>query len=57
MKAQQAAAITNNEKVFPVFEKKLSSDDEETFCSSAGKLAIWLGSEKAYYETARPKVR
>lgn len=56
MSPQQAAAITNNEKVFPIFAKKLSTDDEGTFCHTAGKLSMWLSSEKAYYTAARPKV-
>jgi hypothetical protein len=56
MSRQQAAAITNNEKVFPVFAKKLSADDGDVFCSTALKLSTWLNSEKAYYPAARPKV-
>jgi hypothetical protein len=52
----QQAAISNNEKVFPVFAKKLSSADEEVFCTTAGKLSTWLNSEKAYYSAARPNV-
>ena len=56
MSPQQAAAITNNEKVFPVFAKKLASDDEDMFCNTASKLSTWLNSEKAYYAAARPKV-
>jgi hypothetical protein len=55
MSPQQAAAIKNNEKVFPVFAKKLSSNDKELFCSAIGKLSTWLSSEKAYYAEARPK--
>lgn len=57
MSPQQAAAIRNNEKVFPIFEKKLSTNKEDLFCSSATKLSAWLNSEKAYYAEARPKVR
>jgi hypothetical protein len=56
MSPQQAAAITNNEKVFPVFAKKLSSNDGNTFCNAAAKLSKWLNSDKAYYAAARPKV-
>ena len=56
MSPQQAAAITNNEKVFPVFANKLSSNDGKTFCNAASKLSKWLNSEKAYYAAARPKV-
>ena len=57
MSPQQAAAIKNNEKVFPVFEKKLSTDKEDLFCVTTSKLSMWLNSEKAYYAEARPKVR
>jgi hypothetical protein len=52
----QQAAISNNEKVFPVFAKKLSSADEEVFCTTARRLSTWLNSEKAYYPAARPNV-
>lgn len=54
--SSQKAAITNNEKVFPIFVKKLSSDKEDVFCSTATKLSAWLNSEKAYYPDARPNV-
>ena len=50
------AAIANNEKVFPIFQRRLSDDDEKIFCTTAIKLANWLGSERAYYAEARPKV-
>jgi hypothetical protein len=52
----QAAAIKNNEKMFPVFEKKLSTAKEDLLCGTTSKLSMWLNSEKAYYAEARPKV-
>ena len=52
----QAAAIKNNEKVFPVFEQKLLTDKEDLFCGTTSKLPMWLNSEKAYYAEARPQV-
>jgi len=56
MSPQQAAAIMNNEKVFPIFEQKLSTDKEDLFCGTTTKLSMWLNSERAYYAEARPKV-
>jgi hypothetical protein len=49
-------AVIENEKVFPVFTKYLSSSNLEHFKSYAIKGAKWLSSERAYYEQARPKV-
>lgn len=51
-------AVANNEKLFPVFTRKLSAAASlESYIMAAGKLASWLSSEKAYYPVARPKVR
>lgn len=57
MKTAHSAAISSNEKIFPIFAKKLASGDAQDFANTARKLAVWLGSEKAYYAAARPKVR
>ncbi|KAF8834630.1 hypothetical protein BDN67DRAFT_536324 [Paxillus ammoniavirescens] len=56
MKAPQNAAITSNEKIFPVFAKKLASKESKDYINTAHKLAVWLTSEKAYYPAARPKI-
>lgn len=57
MKSAQSAAISANERTFPIFAKKLASKDFKEYVTTARKLATWLGSEKAYYPAARPKVR
>ncbi|KAF9220395.1 hypothetical protein BS17DRAFT_820681 [Gyrodon lividus] len=56
MKTTQNAAINSNEKIFPVFAKKLASKEPKDYINTAHKLAIWLTSEKAYYPAARPKI-
>lgn len=50
-------AQANNEKVFPKFAQKLSSDNQDAFCTYAARLSKWLSSDKAYYQSARPQVR
>lgn len=57
MKSAHSAAVNSNERIFPIFAKKLSSKDTKEFVNTAHKLTVWLGSEKAYYPAARPKVR
>ena len=57
MKSAHSTAISSNERIFPIFAKKFASKDTKEFLSTARKLTIWLGSEKAYYPVARPKVR
>ncbi|KIK78149.1 hypothetical protein PAXRUDRAFT_342208 [Paxillus rubicundulus Ve08.2h10] len=52
----QNPAITSNEKIFPVFAKKLASKESKDYINTAHKLALWLTSEKAYYPAARPKI-
>ncbi|KIJ60334.1 hypothetical protein HYDPIDRAFT_32302 [Hydnomerulius pinastri MD-312] len=56
MKTAQHAAINSNEKIFPVFARKLASKDIKDYLGTANKLRIWLSSEKAYYPVARPKI-
>jgi hypothetical protein len=61
MSPQQAAAIKNNEKVFPVVEK-LSSNNEDLFCGTTIKLSMWTVVElgegvPCTAAEARPKVR
>lgn len=56
MKAAHNTAVSSNEKIFPVFARKLASKDTKDFLNTARKLAVWLSSEKAYYPAARPKV-
>ncbi|KAI9568165.1 hypothetical protein HD554DRAFT_2100326 [Boletus coccyginus] len=56
MKSAHSAAVNSNERIFPIFAKKLSSKDTKEFVNTAHKLAVWLGSEKAYYPAARPKI-
>ncbi|KAH0832837.1 hypothetical protein J3R83DRAFT_11764 [Lanmaoa asiatica] len=56
MKSAHNTAISSNEKIFPVFARKLASRDAKDFVNTAHKLAVWLGSEKAYYPAARPKI-
>lgn len=57
MKSAHSAAISSNEKIFPVFARKLASGDSKDYVHTVQKLTVWLGSEKAYYAAARPKVR
>lgn len=57
MKSAHSTAISSNEKIFPIFARKFASRDTKEFLSTARKLTVWLGSEKAYYLVARPKVR
>ena len=47
-----ARAVVENEKVFPVFAKRLASHDVKEYTSTANKLKHWLSSEKAYYPDA-----
>ncbi|KAG6371729.1 hypothetical protein JVT61DRAFT_9077 [Boletus reticuloceps] len=56
MKSAHSAAINSNEKIFPVFAKKLASKDTKEYANTVRKFAHWLGSEKAYYPAARPKI-
>jgi hypothetical protein len=62
MSPQQASAIKNNEKVFPVVEKKLSYNNEDLFCGTTIKLSTWTVVELGEgvlctAAEARPKVR
>jgi hypothetical protein len=54
--ASTTNAISNNDRLFPLFKKRLAADDLDTFVSSAQKFAEWLRSDKAYYASARPQV-
>ncbi|KAI0649037.1 hypothetical protein C8Q79DRAFT_948576 [Trametes meyenii] len=49
-------AEKNNDKLFPIFQKNLSSDTLPEFATTAHKLAGWLNSDKAYYANARHKI-
>lgn len=48
-------AEKNNDQLFPLFLKNLSSDDISEFATAALKLTNWLKVDKAYYPKARPK--
>ncbi|KAF8123403.1 hypothetical protein EV363DRAFT_1179982 [Boletus edulis] len=56
MKSAHSAAINSNERIFPIFAKKLASKDTKEYANTVRKFAHWLGSEKAYYPAARPKI-
>lgn len=49
-------AISENERIFPIFAQRLASNEPKEFVNTTRKLATWLSSEKAYYAAARPKV-
>lgn len=49
-------AERNNDKLFPVFQKNLSSNSAIEFGTAAEKLSGWLSRDKAYYTKARPMV-
>lgn len=49
-------AEKNNDKLFPIFQKNLSSDNLAEFATAADKLSGWLSRDKAYYTRARPMV-
>ena len=49
-------AMKNNQKIFPIFQKRLSTNDMAQWLSTANKFATWLDSDKAYYSAARPHV-
>ncbi|KAI0663864.1 hypothetical protein C8Q70DRAFT_1050487 [Cubamyces menziesii] len=48
------SAEKNNDKLFPIFQKNLASDNLQDFTTAAEKLAGWLSKDKAYYPKARP---
>ncbi|KAI0833584.1 hypothetical protein BC628DRAFT_1426212 [Trametes gibbosa] len=48
-------AERNNDKLFPVFQKNLSSNSSTEFGTAAEKLSGWLSRDKAYYSKARPQ--
>lgn len=49
-------AVQNNSRLFPPFARKLAQNDYTVYATFADKLAVWLGSERAYYPAARPEV-
>ncbi|KAH9847656.1 hypothetical protein C2E23DRAFT_889757 [Lenzites betulinus] len=49
-------AERNNDKLFPVFQKNLSSNSSTEFGTAAEKLSGWLSRDKAYYTKARPMI-
>ncbi|OJT06650.1 hypothetical protein TRAPUB_2508 [Trametes pubescens] len=49
-------AERNNDKLFPIFQKNLSSDNLAEFATAADKLSGWLSRDKAYYTKARPMI-
>ncbi|THH15588.1 hypothetical protein EW146_g4924 [Bondarzewia mesenterica] len=50
-------AINNNEKLFPVFARRLSTSTHPvSYIGAADRLSVWLNSSKAYYPVARPKI-
>ncbi|KAL1949566.1 hypothetical protein VTO73DRAFT_8447 [Trametes versicolor] len=49
-------AEKNNDKLFPIFQKNLSSDNLAEFATAADKLSGWLSRDKAYYTRARPMI-
>ncbi|KAF8644142.1 hypothetical protein AX16_008669 [Volvariella volvacea WC 439] len=49
-------AAENNNKLFPLYRQKLSRNDLPTYENFAGKLALWLSEDRAYYTEARPEV-
>ena len=53
----EMAAQQNNAKAFPLFAKKLKSDNLKDFSGYVKKLGTWLNVEKAYYAEGRPEVR
>ncbi|KAI0325298.1 hypothetical protein GY45DRAFT_1438496 [Cubamyces sp. BRFM 1775] len=48
------SAEKNNDKLFPIFQKNLASDNLQDFTTAAEKLAGWLSKDRAYYPKARP---
>ncbi|KAI0046562.1 hypothetical protein FA95DRAFT_1355177 [Auriscalpium vulgare] len=50
-------AVVKNQKVFPVFARKLSNPEQKNYVDACKRLGTWLGDAKAYYSAARPKVR
>ena len=57
MKLARSVAINSNERVFPIFAKKLASRNASKFRNAASFLAAWLGSERAYYLGAHHRIR
>jgi hypothetical protein len=49
-------AVENNNRLFPPFARKLAENDTTVYATFAHRLAVWLGSERAYYPAARPEV-
>ncbi|CDO69722.1 hypothetical protein BN946_scf184687.g7 [Trametes cinnabarina] len=54
--SRTATAEKNNDRLFPIFQKNLSSDNLLEFATTAEKLAGWLSRDKAYYPKARPMI-
>ncbi|KAF7981279.1 hypothetical protein HWV62_34181 [Athelia sp. TMB] len=52
----EMAAQQNNAKAFPLFAKKLKSDNLKDFSGYVKKLGTWLNVEKAYYAEGRPEI-
>ncbi|KAF5324859.1 hypothetical protein D9611_004532 [Ephemerocybe angulata] len=48
--------IKRNNLVFRKFEKTFKDVNDPAFAENAAKLAVWLTSEKGYYEAARPEI-
>ncbi|KAI0775126.1 hypothetical protein BD413DRAFT_294326 [Trametes elegans] len=49
-------AERNNDKLFPILHKNLSSDSLPEYTTAAEKLSVWLSKDKAYYKKARPNI-
>ncbi|KAI0359782.1 hypothetical protein OH77DRAFT_1419106 [Trametes cingulata] len=47
-------AEKNNDRLFPVLQRNLASDDPLEYAAAAEKLAGWMRRDKAYYPKARP---
>ena len=56
LSSMSSSAVQNNNRLFPPFARKLAQNDPTVYATFADKLAVWLGSERAYYPAARQEV-
>lgn len=49
------AAVVNNQRIFNTYEASLS--DTAHYIEFAGKFALWLDSDRAFYAQGKPSVK